>query len=270
MRCAEYSLVDEPLAGTAPIALGFALVEHPGPWGEKALAEAGLGELEAQCKALGLKALLVRRADRAPTRGRAFAVWCGAEPFAVELAPAALAGTLEQLAAGIRPGGAIPSQRMWLVCTNGKRDACCARDGVPVARALAALRPDEAWECSHLGGHRFAANVALLPEGLCFGRVSEAEAPQLVAAVEDGRVPHALLRGRMSVEPPVQAAEIAARAAGALTGLSPAPISHDGTTATVAGVRVELQEEPLAPRPVSCGADPEPVSAWHARVVARA
>ena len=52
---------------------------------------------------------------------------------------------------------------MWLVCTNGKRDACCARDGLPVARALAALRPDEAWECSHLGGHRFAANVALAP-----------------------------------------------------------------------------------------------------------
>src|SRR4051812_4690467 len=95
MRCAEYSLLDEPLAGTAPVASGFALVEHPGPWGEKALAEAGLGELEAECKTLGLKALLVRRADRTPPRGRAFAVWCGEEPFAVELAPAALAGTLE-------------------------------------------------------------------------------------------------------------------------------------------------------------------------------
>jgi hypothetical protein len=270
MRCAEYSLVDEPLAGTAPIALGFALVEHPGPWGEKALAEAGLGELEAECKALGLKALLVRRADRSTARGRAFAVWCGEEPFAVEVAPAALETSLEQLAAGIRPAGTAPAPRMWLICTNGKRDACCARDGVPVARALAALRPDQAWECSHLGGHRFAANVALLPEGLCFGRVSEANAPELVAAIEDGRVPHALLRGRMSVEPPLQAAEIAARAAGALTGLSAAPTSHDGSTATVAGLRVELHEEPLTPRPVSCGAEPEPVSAWHAQVVARA
>jgi hypothetical protein len=74
----------------------------------------------------------------------------------------------------------------------------------------------------------------------------------------------------MSVEPPVQAAEIAVRAAGALTGLSTAPTSHDGSTATVAGVRVELQEELLTPRPVSCGAEPEPVSAWHARVVTRA
>ena len=77
---------------------------------------------------------------------------------------------------------ATPTHAMWLVCTNGKRDACCARDGVPVARALAALRPDEAWECSHLGGHRFAANVALLPEGLCFGRVARRGRPRLVAA----------------------------------------------------------------------------------------
>jgi hypothetical protein len=270
MRCAEISLADEPLAGTAPAAAGFALVEHPGPWGEKAVAEAGLGALEAQCKALGLKALLVRRADRTPARGRAFAAWCGEEPFVVELTPEALAGALEQVAAGIRPVEATPVARLWLVCTNGKRDACCARDGVPVARALAALRPDEAWECSHLGGHRFAANVALLPEGLCFGRVGDIDVPALVATVEDNRLPHTQLRGRMSLEPAAQAAEIAARAAGALTGLSSAPVALEGATATVAGMRIELAEEPLAPRPVSCGAEPEPVTTWRVQVVTRA
>jgi hypothetical protein len=270
MRCAELSLRDEPLAGTAPVARGFVLVEHPGPWGEKALAEAGLGALEAACKPLGLKALLVRRANRAPSHGRAFAVWCGESPFVVEVAPTALTGALDDLAAGIPPADAEPTTRMWLVCTNGKRDACCARDGLPVARALAALRPDEAWECSHIGGHRFAANVALLPEGLCFGRVSEADVPDLVAAVEADVVPHALLRGRMSVDPPAQAAEIAARADGALTGLSAAPVVLDGSSATVAGLRIDLTEEQLPPRPVSCGAEAEPVSAWHARVVAPA
>jgi hypothetical protein len=270
MRCAELSLRDEPLAGTAPVARGFVLVEHPGPWGEKALVDAGLDALEAACKALGLKALLVRRADRSASQGRAFAAWCGVSPFAVEVSPTALATVVEDIAAGIRPSDAEPAPRMWLVCTNGKRDACCARDGVPVARALAALRPDEAWECSHIGGHRFAANVALLPEGLCFGRVSEADVPGLVAAVEAGGVPHALLRGRMSVEPPAQAAEIAARADGALTGLSGAAVVLDGASATVAGLRIALVEEQLPPRPVSCGAEAEPVSAWHARVVAPA
>src|SRR4051794_16885719 len=124
MRCAEQSLRDEPLAGTAPVACGFVLVEHPGPWGEKALAEAGLGSLEAACKPLGLKALLVRRADRSRSLGRAFAVWCGEAPFAVEVPLAGLAEVLQDLAAGIRPPSALPAARMWLVCTNGKRDAC--------------------------------------------------------------------------------------------------------------------------------------------------
>src|SRR3954447_13709371 len=270
MRCAEISLLDEPLPGTAPVAQGFALVEHGGPWGTKALVEAGLERLESACKALGLKALLVRRADRAPALGRAFAVWCGEQPFAVQVEPAALPGLLERLAEGVRPAGAAPAPRMWLVCTNGRRDACCARDGAPVARALAVLRPEEAWEGSHIGGHRFAANVVLLPDGLCFGRVVEADVPVLVATVEAGGVPHALLRGRMSIEPRAQAAEIAARAAGALTALSPAPVRLDAGGATVAGLRIELAEAPLPPRPVSCGAEPEPVSSWHARVVAPA
>src|SRR4051812_6301902 len=121
MRCAEISLLDEPLPGTAPVAQGFALVEHGGPWwGAKALVEAGLEGLEGACNALGLKALLVRRADRAPALGRAFAVWGGEEPFAVQVEPAALPGLLERLAEGVRPAGAAPAPRMWLVCTNGR------------------------------------------------------------------------------------------------------------------------------------------------------
>src|SRR4051794_17864231 len=180
MRCAEISLVDEPLAGTAPEARGFVLVEHPGPWGAKALADAGLAAVEARAKELGLKALLVRRADRAPAKGRTFVALCGANSFVSEVADAAAA--LEAAARGEQPADARPLDRLWLVCTNGKRDACCARDGVPVARALARLRPEETWECSHLGGHRFAANVVPPPDGLAFGRVREHDAAGLVAA----------------------------------------------------------------------------------------
>jgi hypothetical protein len=266
MRCAEISLLDEPLAGTAPEARGFVLLEHPGPWGTKALAEAGFGELEARCKELGLKALLVRRADRSPAEGRAFAAWFGAEPFLAEVADVEAA--MASVARGELPAGAVPRERMWLVCTNGKRDACCARDGVPVARALAALRPEEAWECSHLGGHRFAANVALLPQGLCFGRVDAAGVPALVEAVERGALPLALLRGRMALPPAAQAAELAVLQATGEAG--PLEVELDGNIARVGSMTVELTEEPLPPRPVSCDAEPEPLTTWRARVVSRA
>src|SRR5690242_19203032 len=104
MRCAEISMVDEPLAGTAPVARGFVLVEHAGPWGAKALAEAGLGELEMRAKELGLKALLVRPADRSPARGRTFAAWCGGGAFLAEVNDATAA--LEPAAGGELPLGA--------------------------------------------------------------------------------------------------------------------------------------------------------------------
>jgi hypothetical protein len=265
VRCAEVSLLDEPLAGTAPVAAALLLVEHSGPWGEHALAEAGLDPLEERCKARGVKLLLVRRADRTPPGGRVLAVGCAATPFAVEVGAGETESAVEALGRGERPAGA-DAGRLWLVCTNGKRDACCALEGLPVARELARLRPQEAWECSHLGGHRFAANVLLLPEGICFGRVSAEDVAGVVAGAERDELPLELVRGRMALAPAAQAAELAARSAGAIRTLAALPVALDGTAASVAGVHVDLVEEPLPPRPVSCGAAPEPVSVWRARV----
>ena len=54
-----------------------------------------------------------------------------------------------------------------LVCTNGRHDACCATFGRPLARDLRhSAGSADVWECSHIGGDRFAANVVILPEGL--------------------------------------------------------------------------------------------------------
>ena len=62
------------------------------------------------------------------------------------------------------------------------------------------------WECSHVGGDRFAANVLVLPSGLLYGRVLPFAAPEFVAAAEAGEVVGALLRGRIGLVPVAQAA----------------------------------------------------------------
>jgi len=95
---------------------------------------------------------------------------------------------------------------VYLVCAHGKHDACCALRGRSVAAALAAERPDRVWECSHIGGERFAANVLVLPLGLVYGRVLPFAAPEFVAATERGEVVGALLRGRIGLKPVAQAA----------------------------------------------------------------
>jgi (2Fe-2S) ferredoxin len=76
-------------------------------------------------------------------------------------------------------------QPLFLVCTNGRRDPCCARWGPPVLDALSRSALSSTWQCSHLGGHRFAANVLYLPDGIYYGRVDPAEVESLVAAHQD-------------------------------------------------------------------------------------
>jgi hypothetical protein len=187
----------------------------------------------------------------------------------VEVASTEVDAALEALAHGVPPSGAeAVANPFWLVCTNGRRDLCCGKDGIPVARALAAHDPRAAWECSHLGGHRFAANVLLVPEGLCFGRVREETATSLTDGFANDRLPLELLRGRTTSPPAAQAAEVAGRVHLDQRSFARVPVAQTGDGFTIADVHVRLVEEPLAPRAISCDAPPEPLSAWRVVEVA--
>jgi hypothetical protein len=206
-RCAELAeALDEPLAGTAPVAARWELVEREKPWGR----DHGL-------KAEGAKVLLVRNPTRGPHRA---------------------------------PG---PEPR-YLVCTNGARDPCCAIRGPAVASALAHARPGRVCECSHLGGHRFAANLLVLPDGLCFGRLDVRATLALVEELEAGRLPLEHFRGRTTLPPEAQAAEVLVRAELGLTGLGDVTPVEGTTFALADGRRVvaRLRGEQLEPRRVSC------------------
>jgi hypothetical protein len=146
------------------------------------------------------------------------------------------------------------SGRSYLVCTNGARDPCCAIRGPAVAQALERALPGRVYECSHLGGHRFAANVLVLPDGLCFGRLDARAAVELASELEEGRLPLDHLRGRTALAPEQQAAEILVRRELGLTGLS--DLRHlEATTFGLADGRratARLRAHELEPRRVSC------------------
>jgi hypothetical protein len=95
-----------------------------------------------------------------------------------------------------------------LVCTNGRHDQCCANRGRPLIRALRESRwADHVWECSHIGGDRFAANVVVLPQSLYFGRVEPDSAVPMLEALDTGRVDLSCYRGRTSLTLAEQAVE---------------------------------------------------------------
>jgi len=108
----------------------------------------------------------------------------------------------------------VSTEPVYLVCTHGRHDACCAVRGRPVAAALAAAYPERTWECSHIGGDRFAANVVVLPHGLFYGHVPPSRAVELASQYDKGLVVPDLLRGSGAFTPPVQAAQHFAREAG--------------------------------------------------------
>lgn len=224
-RCSRVSEeLAEPIAGTASTVRAVLLVEHAGGWGSDVLTDSRLPhEVKRWLRDIQrrhrVRPLLIRGHGRQRTeRGvRVFAGHVGrATPF-VETAVLddvreVVELSLDGLAAGERPGLTPYDEPLFLVCTHGRHDACCAERGRPLCAALHRVAPDHTWEVSHIGGDRFAPNVLVLPEGLYYGRLDPAEAPAFVETVRAGRLDLAHLRGRCAFSFPVQAAEVYLRA----------------------------------------------------------
>jgi hypothetical protein len=212
---------DEPLAATASRVERWLLVEHTGPWGPESVPSSRmpldvarrLGEVAAASRA---RLLLLRRpAGVECGDGRwVYAVDSRSGSEQVRARHVADDAELLDLAPWSDPEGwTVRDEPLYLICTHGRHDRCCAVRGRPVAAALSAARPDAVWECSHVGGDRFAANLLVLPDGLYLGRVEADDVVALVDALEAGTLPTGLVRGRSSLTLPAQAAQSFARVA---------------------------------------------------------
>jgi hypothetical protein len=99
------------------------------------------------------------------------------------------------------------STPMVLICTHGQKDSCCGRRGYPLFDALRQHENIDLWQCSHIGGDRFAANAIVLPWGLYYGPVEPREAQALASSIAREQILLPAYRGRCTMSRPVQAAE---------------------------------------------------------------
>jgi hypothetical protein len=217
--CARESwALDEPLLATASQVVRWVVVEQPGTWGADALRESELPrqageELIRRCRRWRARPLLIRRAGgRDDGRRQVFVVSSApSAPWArrIEIDDAAdvLDLDLEPLADHEPVDGEPVHDPLLLTCTNGRHDACCAEYGRGVAAVLDDAFPGHAWECSHIGGDRFAANVLCLPEGVYYGRVTPAAAVGIANLHAAGSISLPHYRGRSVWPFDVQAAE---------------------------------------------------------------
>ena len=217
-RCANAArLRADPAAGSAPQADRWLLLEHPGPWPVEAVDGAGidrgvLGGLQQAAGRAAARILLVRRPGRIDRMAARRWMVTGhnlewvAGPWTEDRD---LRAAADALLADPTPAGDL-SEPTILVCTHGVHDACCAIRGRPVAAALAAEWPGQVWECSHVGGDRFAPNVVVLPDGFYYGNLDAESAVHTVRQHLAGAVEAGPLRGVARFPPPVQASVVAA------------------------------------------------------------
>ena len=207
--------------GTASGVERWLLVEQTGPFsGESVpagrISAQSLTHLSRLAARIRGRLLLIRRPPGIDAEDGLRAFYADSRPGHERLTSLLLSGEddLRQLSFD-DPAWTRVEENVYLICTHGKHDPCCAVKGRPVAAAIAeALAAGRVWECSHIGGDRFAGNVVVLPTGLYLGRVEAEEASTVVDVVESGRVPVHYLRGRSSLSPPVQAAQHYARTVG--------------------------------------------------------
>lgn len=232
--CAEMTrLAGEPLYGTATTVKTWLLLEYRLPWRAKATED---NELPARVQAFfktqlaaipGSRLLFIKQENAAQGPLRFFLVRCDEfSPLTYEIQFTdylELTGLdMPLMASGGEAFAGYKHERpIYLVCTNGTRDKCCAKYGLPMVRSLTELAGGDVWQASHMGGHRYAPNVLVLPYSVNYGLMTENEAGPLVAATEKGQTADlAFLRGRTYYVPEVQAADYFLRQATGLKNLT--------------------------------------------------
>lgn len=213
--CADAARVrGDSLIGTAPHGQVWVLVEYRGGWPANGFDGLGLepaakAVVFASAQAVRARILLIRRHARRRHEGpNRWAVlrYDRSGAYRQQWGTWSRDEDLAEIARALGAPGELGLPPVVLVCTHGRHDTCCAVRGRPVGRALSERWPDLVWECTHVGGDRFAANVLVAPDGVYYGGLDAASS---VAAVEEhlaGRVHAEHLRGYTDLFPAQQAA----------------------------------------------------------------
>ena len=272
----------EPLPGTAKPGSVYVLFEWPEAWPRDVMGDAALGgELTDQLAPMLYEHDATLLLIRHPTReGRnisdhhlylVFADEGVTEVMHVD-GPEAL---LDLDLSGPGRNGAVKRDRpLLLICTHAKRDKCCAVKGRPLVNALHERHPfgpgnDIVWETSHIKGHRFAPTMLLMPWAYSFGRMNVEATEAMLTAAGDGLYFVPGNRGRGTLAPIEQVAElaVAVEVPGAHYGqFAVAAGSSDSVVVTDTGsgemFDVQLEQRTVFGVVDSCGKAPKEGAAW--------
>jgi hypothetical protein len=204
------------------------LIEHSGPWGQRPLLDAAMPEgvrgalTRAMAEIARSRVVFIRRRFEERSGCRVYVARSAPKPWTRVIDLPSLDDVadlpLRALASGDASIGELSTTPLVLVCTHGQRDSCCGRRGFPLYDALRMQEQLDVWQCTHIGGDRFAANAVVLPWGLYYGPVEPREAEALAESIVRGEILLSSYRGRSSMPRFTQAAETFVRRSTGILG----------------------------------------------------
>jgi hypothetical protein len=221
----------EQTFGTASTADAWLLLEYSSAWGARAFQESQLSRsvkvhLKKALQDIPRSRLLFIKRERV-TRGHLSLFTVRSTETDASISRVILGGyeqlldiNLAGILAGERAAGVEPwGQPLFLVCTHGRRDKCCAKFGYALYKALMSDAGDDVWQSSHVGGDRFAANLICFPHGFFYAHVTADAGRQIVSQYSQQTIPINNYRGRCCYPAPIQAAEFFLRSESGLSGI---------------------------------------------------
>jgi hypothetical protein len=209
----------------------IAVVEIPLPWPADIVDHPDVAPASQDLRAAGVRVQAVTaRGDGPDDLRRVLHFWRLSGPFRAYghterlIAQGEVAGALSALAAGstgqdtaAEPDRPSPTSAVVtdgatdvLICSHGRRDACCGTLGTRLAERLTVPELPElrVWRTSHTGGHRFAPTAMVLPEGTLWAYLDGELLCGIVTRTLDVDLAAGLYRGCTGLDAPeVQACD---------------------------------------------------------------
>lgn len=225
-----------PLLGTAVQSDVWLLLEYAGPWRAKAIednalppsVQAWFAEQTASC---GGRPQFIKRLQPYRDGVRFYvAITTPGEDRLYRFSAETYDDLLNISVLDILDGyaeGQLTQEKLMLVCTNGKRDRCCAKFGLPIFQEFLQHPFISTWQTTHIGGHRYAPTAVTFPTGIVYGYLDKTVVGRTALFIDDDRIRLSHYRGRTGMPGPLSAADHLLRTELGLDGVNDVlPIEH--------------------------------------------
>jgi hypothetical protein len=209
---AESRAHSEAIFGTVAHVRSWLLIEYPSAWRRDAIEDSRLlpPQAKAHVRQIVDRPLLIRR-DHCPLEHiRCFFVQ-STDPATMTAVSLRSYDDLADFHPTAHKPPAVGPDILYAICTHGRHDRCCAKFGIPLSCAFRDAVGERAWQCSHVGGDRFAGNVVVFPYGIYYGRATPDDVPEIIRRTEAGEIWLPGYRGRSCYPKQAQVADYFAR-----------------------------------------------------------